>query len=251
MAECNISGRSPLPSTWTYEVTLYGPDGSTTIQRPAASMCHIRLGYDAARPHRGVSPLARCGLSSGALSAIETRLREEATAASAYALSSPEDGQGAASAKLRQDLKAAKGRHVLVESFAGGWGDKGAAPQKDWQQSRLGFAPVPELQPLRSALGMEVAAALGIPAALIEPGADGTAQREGYRRLTHGTLAGMGRIAASTLGAALEQPSLKFSFEELYGSDLVGRVSSFKRLVESGVPLAEAAGVAGLLISDD
>ena len=38
----NVRGQSPDPATWSYECTLNGPDGSTTVTRPEAGVVAIR-----------------------------------------------------------------------------------------------------------------------------------------------------------------------------------------------------------------
>ena len=45
--------------------------------------------------------------------------------------------------------------------------------------------------------------------------------------------------------------SLQFDFAGLYGSDLVGRASAFKRMVEGGMAVSEAVALAGLVAADE
>ena len=248
VGDFDVYGQSPDPATWRYRASLYGPDGTTTVIRPAAAVAHVRYSEDPSRPWRGVSPLERAGLDSDLLSAVVTRLGQEAAAPSAYAVPSPEDGGD--QDELRADLRAAKGGVVLVETMAGGYGDKGAAPQADWRQQRIGGEPPDVLRALRSEVGMAVAEACGVPSALCDPGADGTAQREAWRRFAHGSVAPVARMVASELAAKLDVPRLAFDFAGLYASDVVGRASAFKRLVEGGMDAAKAAALSGLLVAE-
>ena len=44
--------------------------------------------------------------------------------------------------QLRADIRASRGRAILLETVAGGWGEgMSAAPRKDWQAARLGPNP--------------------------------------------------------------------------------------------------------------
>ena len=70
----NVRGQSPDPATWSYECTLNGPDGSITRNVPEEGVVAIRYSTDAARPWRGVGPLARSNLDAGLLSALTTRM---------------------------------------------------------------------------------------------------------------------------------------------------------------------------------
>ena len=116
----DVCGESPDPAAWRYKGNVYGPDGGKTVQRGAASVLHFRYSFDASRPWQGVGPLARAGLSADLLSALETRLGQEASAPSAYVVPSPIDGQATTTGSLRSDLKSAKGGVVLAETWRPG-----------------------------------------------------------------------------------------------------------------------------------
>ena len=59
------------------------------------------------------------------------------------------------------------------------------------------------------------------------------------------------RVVASELGAKLDVPGLAFDFSALFASDLQGRSRAMKALVQSGLPLADAVSLTGLLVADD
>ena len=61
----------------------------------------------------------------------------------------------------------------------------------------------------------------------------------------------VGRIVAAELSDKLDLPGLTLGFEALYGSDVVGRASAFKRLVEGGMAIEKAVALAGLVASDE
>ena len=247
----DVRGTSPDPSTWLYRVSLYGPDGSVTREVPSPGVVHVRYSVDPARPWRGVGPLRRAGLDADLLSSIITRLGEEASAPVAHVIPSPVDGQAASTETLRADLKAAKGGVVLAQTQMSGYGDKASAPLQDWAVKRIGADPPEVLPKLASETGARIMEACGVPSALLTASADGTAQREALRRWVHCHVAPLGRIVSAELASKLDLPGLSMGFEALYGSDIVGRASAFKRLVEGGMAVSEAVALAGLVASDE
>ena len=153
---------------------------------------------------------------------------------------------------MKADIKAGKGRALLVETTNSGWGDgKTAAPQSDWKQARIGPDPPAEFCNLRESAAQSVLAAHGIQPALLMGRSDGTLAREGWRQLLHGTLRPVARMIADELAAKLDMPAPVFDFTALYASDLAGRASSFQKLVAGGVGLESALATTGLLSMDD
>ena len=147
---------------------------------------------------------------------------------------------------LRADISAARGKAMLVETTASGWGDgKTAAPQQDWKQSRLGPSPPEIMAMLRRDAFAHVLAATGTPPALFVDNADGTSQREAIRRWHLGTVLPLAKLIEHELKAKLEtEVRLKF---DAYPIDLAGRASAFTKLVAGGVAVNEALVTSGLL----
>ena len=194
----NVRGQSPDPATWSYECTLNGPDGSITRNVPEEGVVAIRYSTDAARPWRGVGPLARSNLDAGLLSALTTRMGEEAGASSAIVVPSPVDGQADSVAMLKADISKAKGGLMLLETMASGYGDRASAPQADWSVKRLG-SMIPDVnETLRTSVGLSIASALGVPVSLLTD-ADGLSQRESWRRFIWGSCAPLSRIIGHEL----------------------------------------------------
>ena len=148
-------------------------------------------------------------------------------------------------AKLRGDLRGARGRAVLVESMATAWGEgPGAAPHGDWRQHRFGADPPEVLEALRSRVSLDVLACCGVPGALVTSDTS-TGAREGWRRFVLSSCAGMAALVADEVGAKLAPTTIDFS--ALYGHDLVGRSQALGRLVkQAAMPLAEAREVCGI-----
>ena len=78
-------------------------------------------------------------------------------------------------AGLAEAIRTAKGRTLLPETTAGGYGDKMGAPRRDWKPERLGADPPMALVHLRQHVESSVLACYGIPAPLDPAGlTDGT-----------------------------------------------------------------------------
>ena len=138
---------------------------------------------------------------------------------------------------------------MLVETTSAGFGEgRMAAPQEDWKPRRFGASPPDSLPTLRTDAALAVLAACQVPASLISD-ADGTAQREAWRRWAMGPLAGLAAIVEAEIAAKLDLP-VRLDFSGLWAHDLAGRASSFKAMVAGGMDAAKAAGLAGLLGAD-
>ena len=247
----DVQGGSPDPASWIYRCSLYGPDANTTRTVPSAGIVHVRYSVDPARPWKGVGPLKRAGLDADLLSSLVTRLKEESGAHVANVIPSPVDGAATSTEQLRADLKAARGGLILAETMASGYGDKASAPMQDWAVRRVGANPPDVLRALASETGARIVEACGVPGALLTASSDGTSKRESLRFFVHGRVASLARIVAGELSDKLDMPGLSMGFEALYGSDIVGRASAFKRMVEGGMAVEKAASLSGLVAADE
>ena len=158
----------------------------------------------------------------------------------------PDDPDDDPLADIRADIRKAGGSQVLVETTAAAYGEgRGGAPMTDWKPNRFGANPPATLEALRSSVGLAVLSACGVPVSLGLTDADGTSQRESWRRWAHGALAGIAAIIGTELGRKLDT-EVSFTFGSLYASDLSGRAASLLRLVKAKMPLDEARAVCGL-----
>ena len=148
-------------------------------------------------------------------------------------------------ASLKTALAKLNGGLTLLESTASGWDeDVRAAPKRDWQPQRFGADPPEHLVDLRSQAAQAVLAACGVPVALVSA-ADGTAQREAYRRFVMAALEPAAACLAEELSAKLEV-DLSFDFGRLWAHDLAGRAQVFERLTRGKVPMERALRLAGI-----
>ena len=240
----------PREREWWYRCDRFGPSGNLTELAPAAAVLHCRYAIDSARPWYGISPLG-WARSTGTLAAnLETQLGEEAGGPVGHVIPVPQDGGDGGDddplAELKADLAAAKGRTILAETTAVGGGEgRGAAPLRDWVPQRFGASPPASLPSLRTEAGLSVLSACGVPVSLVTD-ADGTSQREAWRRFVMGSVEPLLAILAVEVEAKLE---IRVSFElsKLWAHALAGRASSFKAMVTAGMDVAKVAALAGLM----
>ena len=240
------------PRTWTVRATFYGPSTSTTLHLPYAGVVFVRWGSTPGQPYVGTGPLSWAHTTARLQSEVERSLADESAGPLAQLLAVPQDGGDASDAdplaSLKADVRTARGKALLVETVAAGWGEGvTAAPRRDWQASRLGPDPPEALAEIRRDTFEAVLAATGTPPSLFVD-SDGTSQREAVRRWHLGTVLPLARILEAELTAKLEA-DVRLRFDA-YPMDLAGRAQAFQKLVAGGVPVSEALATAGLLADE-
>ena len=245
------------PSTWRYRVVLSGPSGTLTRSLPAAAVVHGRYSTDPARPWAGVSPLAWASLTGRLHAELESALADESGGTRGHLLPVPQSPEGDAIdpdtgeptdplSDLRRDVQNLRGRTVLTETVAAGWGEgRGAAPLADWKPQRIGASPPDSLAVLRTDSAQAVLGACGCPPGLFMAG-DAAGQRESWRRFLHGSVQPLAELLAVELADKLAVPGLRLGFDALFASDLSGRARALQSLVGAGVELPDARRLAGM-----
>ncbi len=237
------------PRSWTVRATYYGPSTSTTRHVPWEGVVFVRWGSTPGQPYVGTGPLSWAHTTARLQSEAERSLADEAGGPLAQLLPVPQDGGDNSGddplAALKADVRTARGRALLLETTAAGWGEgRSAAPQRDWQVSRLGPNPPETLATIRRDAFEAILAATGTPPSLFTD-ADGTAQREAVRRWHLGTVLPLARVLEAELSGKLEA-QVRLAFDN-YPLDLAGRAQAFQKLVAGGVPVNEALATSGLL----
>ena len=240
------------PRTWTVKATFYGPSTSTTRNLPYEGVVFVRWGSTPGQPYVGTGPLSWAHTTARLQSETERSLADEAAGPLAQLLAVPQDGGSDGGndplKMLKADVRGARGKALLLETVAAGWGEgKTAAPRRDWQASRLGPDPPSTLAEIRRDTFEAVLAATGTPPSLFTD-ADGTSQREAVRRWHLGTVLPLARILEHELTGKLDA-DVRLHFDA-YPKDLAGRAQAFQRLVAGGVSVTEALATAGLLADD-
>ena len=249
-ASWDVSGPAD-EALWRYRLNMPGP--SSTETRPgvaSAGVVHVRYGVQPARPWRGIPPWQGARVTSAILAGADLRLGEEAGGSTGHLLPLPQGPTGGDDdpmAALAADIKNGRGRPLIVETTASGFGEgRGSAPQRDWQANRFGPNPPDGFIGLRNDAEQCVMAACGIPRGL-QAASDGTLARESWRQFAMSSLEPVAELIAEELARKLDVPGLRFDFSGLWAHDQAGRALSFKNLVAGGMEVERAAGLSGLL----
>ena len=236
---------------WQCRVTTYGPGSSHTRLLGRDRLVYVRWGTSPGTRYRGQGPTSWAALTARLQGEAERSLGDEAAGPLAQIVPIPQDpgDDDDPLAQIRADIAAARGKAVLVETTAAGWGEgRASAPQADWRPQRLGPAPPEAMVAVADAAFSRMVAACGASVSLFTD-ADGTAQREAWRRWHLGTVQPLARLLAHELTLRLET-DVKLRLDK-YPTDLAGRAGAFKALVTGGMDVTEAAAVSGLLADDE
>ena len=238
---------------WIYHLYRYGASESDHDLVEGARVVHCRYAVHSSRPWLGVSPLQWASRTGTLAAALEIRLGEEAGGPVGHVLPVPQDGGDGADedplAKFKKDMGGAKGRTILAETTAAGWGEgRMAAPLADYKPQRFGASPPDTLPSLRTQAAESVLSACGVPVSLVTD-ADGTSQREAWRRFVMGSVEPLLEMVALEIEAKLEV-SVSFDLSRLWAHDLAGRAASFKAMVTAGMEIERAVALAGLMGSE-
>ena len=241
--------------SWQYDMTFQRPSGTDRINALRGSVLHFMHSYDSERPYCGVSPLTGAISSIRLITALERALSEECGTTTAYLLPIPADGGDGSEDDtlklLRQDIENAKGKPLLLETTAGGWGEgRTGAPMSDWKPQRLGANIPQSLVVLREQCEQSILATCGVSPALAYQQAQGTTLREAWRQFLHGTISPVAQVVANEIKEKLELDELNFNFNDLMASDISGRARAFQSLVGGGMDVERAASLSGVM-SDD
>ena len=135
------------PDSWTVRATAYGPSTSTTWNLPRFRRGVHKVGVlHRVSPYIGTGPLSWAHTTTRLQSETERSLADEIGGPIAQLLAIPQDGGDDEDtdplANLKTDIRTARGKALLVETTASGWGEgKTGAPLKDWTAARLGPTP--------------------------------------------------------------------------------------------------------------
>ena len=235
--------------------TWSGPDATEVVTVPGAGVLHLRYATDPMEPWRGLGPLQFAAETGRLAGAAEQALADESAGPRGNIIPMPEGPGGDDTdespgiAAFKRLLPLLRGRVALPETVAGGGAQgAGASPHRDWRPERLGANPPEGLVALRTDVGAAVAAACGIGPSLIQAAADGTGQRESYRRFLFSTLLPIARLVEVELREKLDAPDLSLSFDELRAADLTGRARAFRSMAgkDATIEAGRAAALAGL-----
>lgn len=242
-------GQAVDEDEWRVRATVYQPHGSISREFGRDEVIALRWALSSIERYRGRGPAALAGSAATLAKNAESRLSDEASAPVATILAIPDahGGDDPGLDGLRSSIAKAKGKALLIESTAGGWGDKAGSPHGDWQPRHIGPAMTAELNEAARDGFARMLAACGIPPALFDPRADGTAQREALRRARLNFVEPFAACLADELSRRLEV-AVGFEFDA-YALDMVSRAQVVHKLTAAGVDIGVA--MAAVNLADD
>lgn len=232
---------------WQARITLYGPSGNETRQVNRDQLIVHRWSFNEYSPGFGRSPASGAGSAAMLAANGEKRLNEHMSGPVAIVMTLPE-GEDAADDRFestRNSIVNAKGRSVLLETTAGGHGSRLDAPMNaDYKPNHIRPEPSAELVVTARDSFFRMLAACGVPGGLVDPGADGTSQREALRRFRMMSIEPVRKSLERELRRNIDQ-DIKLS-KDNYALDMVGRSQAIEKLVRAGVGLDIATEALGL-----
>ena len=237
------------PESWSYSLWLQGPTQTTRLQVPRDRVVHVRINQEASTPWRGRSPIQSATTTGRLLAGLEAALADEGSVPVGRIVATPEGSHKTGA--LQKSINALRGKLAFVETTAGGFGDRAAAPNQDFKPQRVGPDYTPAQIELRKLVESSVCGLYGVHPGLISGSGDGTAMRESYRRYQRSTLEALAAIASVEFGRIIDAP-VKFDFSRLRASDSAGQARAFRFLVgkDSSIDQERALALAGLSSSD-
>ena len=234
---------------WRATASLYGPSDTITAEVSREETVFVQWSRLSSRPYVGYAAARLSELAAKAAAEVEKSLGDEASGPIAQIIPIPDQKSGDDDEfeDVRDAIPKARGDAMLLETTAGGFGDRGGAPLRDWKSERLGPKPPEALVRLADATFSRLVAASGASVALFTD-ADGTAQREALRRWHLYTVLPTVKLLETELRARLEA-DIRLTVDH-YGADLAGRAAAFAKLVAGGMELEKAAAVSGVLMDD-
>ena len=243
------------PRDWLCTATVYGPSGSSTWRLPMDSIVFVTWGSPTARPYHGLSPGSWSADTARLNANTERTLADIASGPSALLLTVPEGNDSGSDADddplagLRADIGRARGKALLVETTASGYGEgKAAAPQRDFDPRPLHPTPDAGLVALAKDSFARSLAAAGMSPALFDD-SDGTAKRESLRQWHLGCVKPIAKMIEHELSEKLDaRVRLKF---DSYPRDQVSRAQVFSKLIAAeGMSKEMALAISGLMDDD-
>ena len=225
---------------WLYSADFSGPSRLTRRSFLAPASLHFRYSTDAFRPHVGISPLERSGLTRDVLDAVTRAISTEARTPAGMMLRIPaQEGGSDAVSVVAEQVRSNIGRSLLVVENTSQ--HLAESRQYDWSTQRIGSQIPESLTKAASEAVRAIFAAYGIGIELYTT-ADGTGQRESWRRFTYSTMAAFGRVVADEIQRKLGPAEI--SWESLRASDIAGRGRAFASVTDEKLSLNEARAFA-------
>ena len=207
-------------------------------------MILLRWSFNAYSPSYGRSPASGAGSAAQAASRFEKKLAEHGLGQIASFITLPEGTNPDAVAGLTTQINDAKGKNILVETMKAGGGNMSDSPARDYQPTYLRPSPDQQLVVAARDSFYRMLSACGVPGGLVDPGADGTAQREALRRFRMMSIEPVRKSLERELQRNINE-NIKLKSDN-YALDMVSRAQVVDKLTRSGVAINVAMEAVGL-----
>lgn len=236
------------PATWRYRANFAGPDTHVTRMLAGASVLHFKYAVEPIRPWRGVGPLALADTTTRIEQGISKQLADESGRSSGYVGTVPVGVSDESYTLLKTKIPTLRGQMALLES-GGTWDSTQQGNRPGMDVTRIGADPPASVLNIWQFATSLVLAACGVPIELLQL-ADGTGNRESWRRFIFSTIKPTGRRVEAELSDKLDM-DVKLNFDELAAADISGRARAFQSMVGGGMALEKAANLSGLMEPED
>jgi len=231
-----IDGARPDPLSWRYDLTVETPTSTLSRRVMGTEVVHVTWATERGRPWRGVSPMHRSSRTRNLLDGIERAMALEARSVNARLLKMVQGTLLPPRGESEWSLQADVSDGAVVEMPPVYEGIIEMRPKLD--------GPMVEAHLTVTRL---IAAAHGVPVQLVLPSqADGTAQRESYRRWYVSSLRPFARRIEGELRRKVH-PTIRIELEALRAMDMQGSARALKSLTDAGMDVAQASAVVGLM----
>ena len=203
-------------------------------------------------PWIGCGPLVNCGLSARILGGLSRRLGDRAVQPTGGFLPVPihdtdPNDETSPNDALGDDINKASWRLLIVNSVAGGYGDRAAAPQRDFNPTSFGLDIPEAASALFDQVEGRIFAACGIPPGLGGGTTSGQAVSNLYRQFILLQVSGLAARLADELEDKLGVAPIEFVFGRLGHVNVAERAAAVARLVDkAGMELSDARAAVGL-----
>lgn len=234
----------PDEMSWTCRASVSVPHGTTSREYARSELAVVRWAVLGRERHRGRSAASLSGSAASAAKKSEDRLSDEMNLPTAGFLVTPDNVPKERFDEVKSSVGGARGKVFVTNTTKGGAGNPHGAPARDWDPTRL--KPTPDAALVKTATDSfnRMLAAIGMPPALADPGADGTAQREALRRARLNLVEPFCRALEFELSMQMETP-IKLRFDS-YALDMQARSTTVAKLVAAGVDVGVAMNAVGL-----
>lgn len=247
-----LVGGGPSRGTWSYQASLSGPSGITTVTVPAAQVVHLQYASSPQEPWVGMSPLQFASDGARLAGLLDRKLGDEVGLPVGGIIPMPDvagddDDDVDPNAQLREDIGGLKGQIAFPATTASGHGEgRVGAPQTDYRVLRVGAMVPAELVALQAQTASMVLSACGVSPALAHQSTDAASRREALRAFLHTTVGPLGRLILPELRDKLDAPTMRLNFDQLFAADVRTRAQAMGAMVAAGLETTAAAEIAGI-----